>query len=109
MIDGIPPMKPFAAIIDQMLVIAQEEIPAPRTCRVRLYDDSTFRASVSHSMGTDERQAIIYDRTTSEIFWEHIKSARTKTTPLSGGETIHESVRDDQEMRVIAQVNPPYK
>ena len=60
-------------------------------------------------MGHDERQAIIYDRTTSEIYWEHVKGARTRSTPLTGGETVHEPVREEQEVRVIATVKPPYK
>lgn len=109
MTDGLPPMEPLAPIVDQMRVIAQEEIPPPQTCRIQLYDDGTFRVSISHSMGHDERQAIIYDRTTSEIYWEHVKGARTQPTDLTGGETVHEPVNDEHEVRVIATVEPPFK
>ena len=109
MTDGIPPLKPLAPIIDQMRVIADEELPSPRTCRVRLYDDGTFRVSISHSMGHNERQAIIYNRTTSEIYWEHVEGARTQPTHLTGGETVHEPLVEERDVRVIATVEPPYE
>lgn len=101
-------MEPLAPIIDQLREIAENEIPAPRTCRIRLWDDGTFDAHVYHAMGDNERQVVRYERTTSEIVWEHRNGARWQETPLSGGETIIEPAFDDCTVRVIESVEPPY-
>jgi len=101
-------MEPLAPIIDRMRELAQQELPSPRSCRVRLWDDHTFDALIRHSMGEDEVQCIRYERTTSEIVWEHRIGARFKKIPLSGGETIHEPAVDDIEVRVLDTVEPPY-
>lgn len=102
-------MEPLAPIIDQMREIAQEELPEPRTCRIRLWDDGTFDAYIYHSESKDEGQSIRYERTTSEILWEHRKGIVRKEIPLSGGEIILESTCDEYNARVITTVNPPYK
>lgn len=61
----IPPMEPLAPIIDQMRELAREEIPTPRSCKVRLWDDGTFDLVIYHSMGDSERQAVRYERSTA--------------------------------------------
>lgn len=71
--DGMSPMEPLAPIIDRMREIAEDELPAPRTCRIRLCDDGTFDAYIFHSMTDEESQVVRYDRTTSEILWNTIK------------------------------------
>ena len=109
MTSEIPPLKPLAPIVDQMRIIADDELPSPQTCRVQLFDDGTFRVSIFHSMGHDETQAIIYDRATSEIYWEHSKGSRTHSTRLTGGETLIESSPEERDVRVIATVEPPYR
>ena len=102
-------MEPLAPIIDQMRDLAREELPSPRTCNVRLWDDGTFDAVIYHSMADGERQAIRYERSTSEIVWEHVRGAWWEAEELTGGETIYESVHDEQEIRVLTTVEPPYE
>lgn len=101
-------MDPLAPIIDQMREIAQDELPAPQTCRIRLWDDGTFDAYIFHSMTDDETQLVRYERTTSQILWEHHTGARWEEIPLTGGETIIEPAFNDRTVRVITTVEPPY-
>lgn len=85
MTTAIPPMEPIAPLVDQMRVIARAELPAPRMCQIELFDDGTFTVESNHPMGSHERQRIRYDRTTSEILWEHLESGGTTTINLTGG------------------------
>lgn len=107
--DGLPRMEPLAPIIDQMREIAQEEIPSPRTCRIRLWDDGTFDAYIFHLGSTDEGQCIRYDRSTSEITWEYFEGQHYETHEFSGGDTLHVPAFEEHEVRVITTVEPPYK
>lgn len=108
-IDGIPPMGPLAPIVDEMRELAREELPAPRTCEVRLWDDSTFDVVIYHSMGDDERQSLRYERTTGEVFWEYARGAGWRSESLTGGETVHEPVVEESDVRVLARFEPPYR
>lgn len=101
-------MKPLAPIIDRMRDLAQDELPAPRTCRVRLWDDDTFDVVIYHSMGDDEKQWLRYERTTSEILWEYVRGARWEPESLTGNETVYEPAYEESEVRVIEIVEPPY-
>lgn len=102
-------MEPLAPIIDQMRELAQEELPEPRACRIRLWDDGTFDADIYHLGPKDSSQCVRYERTTGEILWEHRKGAGTKEIPLSGGETIIEPTLEDCDVRVLTTVDPPYR
>lgn len=102
-------MEPLAPIIDQMRELAREELPSPRTCKVRLWDDDSFDVVIYHSRDNDERQLIRYERTTSEIIWERVRGARWEAEDLTGGETIYEPDFDKREVRVITTVEPPYE
>lgn len=102
-------MEPLAPTIDQMRELAREEIPAPRTCRIRIWNDGTFALVIYHSMRDSERQAVRYERTTGEIVWEHVKGASWEAQSLSGGETVHEPTCDKREVRVLARGEPPYQ
>ncbi|RQG98679.1 hypothetical protein [Natrarchaeobius oligotrophus] len=104
----IPPLQPLAPIVDEMREIARDELPAPRTCRIKLWDDGTFDAGVYHSISDDELESIRYERTTSEIVWEHLSGGGYVTTTFPNGETLHEPTIDDAEVRVITTVEPPY-
>lgn len=101
-------MEALAPIVDQLRVLSREELPTPRTCAVRLWDDGTFDAQVFHSMGSDETQRLKYERTTGEIVWEHVDGGGWRTEAVSGGETIHEPVVAEAHVRVVATVAPPY-
>jgi len=102
-------MAPLAPIIDQMRAIAAAELPTPQTCRIRLFDDDTYRACIYHSLSQDEMQAIRYNRTTSEILWEHHTGARWESESLGGGESIIKPAFDERTIRVVTTVDPPYK
>jgi hypothetical protein len=101
-------MEPLAQIVDQMAVLAREELPSPRSCKIRLWDDGTFDAFFYHSKG-DEKQYVRYERTTSEILWENSKGASSKSIELTGNETVIESTIAETDVRVLATVEPPYK
>lgn len=104
----LPRMEPLAQIIDQMREIAQHELPPGQTCQVKLYDDGTFRAGIWHKTNNG-RKAIRYERSTSEIVWEHMTGYHKETTELTGGETIHAPAYDTHSVRTIAVVDPPYR
>ena len=48
--NGIPPMAPLASLVDRMRDLASEELPEPRTCKIRLWDDGTFGIVIYHKM-----------------------------------------------------------
>jgi len=107
--DGIPPMAPLAPLVDRMRDLAREELPAPRTCTVTLWDDGTFDAVVYHSMGRDESRRLSYERTTGEIVLEHVRGQGWTTEEFADGETVHEPTVETKELRVVATVDPPYR
>lgn len=105
----IPPMEPLAPIVDQLREIARDELPAPRTCHAKLWDDGTFEAYVYHSPSKEEREWVRYERTTSEIVYEYVKSGGCEEHEFADGETLHVPVHDECEVRVITTVEPPYR
>lgn len=46
-------MEPLAPLVDRMRALATEELPAPRTCKIRLWDDGTFDVVIYHGSGFD--------------------------------------------------------
>lgn len=104
--ERIPLMEPLAPIIDRMRALAREEIPAPRTCRIRMWDDGTFDLVIFHRVGDSERQAVRYERSTGEIVWEHVKGASWEAQSLSSDETVYESTCDERDSRVLTRVEP---
>jgi hypothetical protein len=107
--DGIPPMKPLAPIVDKMRKLAREELPSPRTCKIRLWDDGTFDVVIYHSRGEDERESLRYERTTGEVLWEHARGIGWRSESLTGGESVHEPVVEEADVRVVARLDPPYR
>lgn len=107
-IDGIPPIEPLAPIVDQMRVLAREELPSPRSCKIRLWDDGTFDVFFYHSSG-DESQFVRYDRSTSEILWEYGEGGSWRREELTGNETVLEPRIAETDVRVLATVDPPYE
>lgn len=102
-------MAPLAPLVDRMRELAVEELPEPRTCKIRLWDDGTFDVVVYHSMGDDQRQQLRYERTTGEILCEYIRGTRMESEPLSGNETIHEPAYEESDVRVVATLEQPYR
>lgn len=107
-INGIPQMEPLAPLVDQMAVLAREELPSPRSCKIRLWDDGTFNVFFYHSRG-DEKQYVRYERTTSEILWEYGKGASSRSVELTGSETVIEPTIAETDVRILARVEPPYE
>jgi hypothetical protein len=107
--DGIPPMEPLAPIVDQLRALARVHLPSPRTCRVRLWEDGTFDASVYHSRGEDLSERISYVRTTGEIIWESGRGGGWESHGFADGETLHVPTVEESNVRVLARVDPPYR
>lgn len=105
---GIPRMEPLAPIVDQLIDLARAELPAPRACRIKLWDDGTFDAYVYHSPSTDERCSVRYERTTGEILYEYVKGGGWEEHEFAGGETLHVPVHEEHEAWVLTRVEPPY-
>lgn len=101
-------MEPLAPIVDRMRKLAQNELPSPRTCKIRLWDDDTFDVIIYHSMNDDETQFLRYERTTGEILWEYVQGADWDSQALTGNETVYERTYEQSEIRVLATVEPPY-
>jgi hypothetical protein len=106
--DGIRSIEPLVPIIEQMRVIARDELPAPRSCKIRLWDDDTFDIRFYHS-SEDDAEILLFVRTTGEIIWERRESPHMKKTELTGNETIHEPAAVDRDVRVVASLEPPYR
>jgi len=100
-------MEPLAPLVDQLIEIAEAEIPAPRTCYVRLFDDMTYRIIVEHRYG-DGKEAIVYDRNTGEVYWRDTAGARTMRAPrLDRGETAVVPYFTKDAERVVTTIEPP--
>lgn len=84
-------------------------LSGPRTCKIRLYDDGISDVVIYHGMGDDERQWLRYERTTGEILWEYVRSARMMSESLTGNETIHEPVYEESDVRIISTVELLYR
>lgn len=102
-------MEPLAPLVDRMRTLATQELPAPRTCKIRLWDDDTFDVVIYHRMDRDERQCLRYERTTGEILWEYARGVHMESESLTGNETVHEPAFEETDVRVLATVEPPYK
>lgn len=100
-------MESLAPLIDHMQELVREELPAPQTCKLRLWDDGTFNIQIYHYTGDDRRQLLGYERTTSEILCEDVRGARWKGQLRTRNETLYESEFDDVDIRVITTIEPP--
>jgi hypothetical protein len=100
-------METLAQIVDQLNEIAEAEIPAPRTCRIRLYDDMTYRITIEHHYG-DNTEAIVYDRNTGDVFWRDTVGAREFRflQREAGGIACKPYFTEDAE-RVVTTIEPP--
>lgn len=105
---GIRSIEPLVPIIEQMRVIARDELPTPRSCKIRLWDDATFDVRFYHSSG-DDVEILSFERTTGEIVWELKEGAHMEKIELTGNETIHEPRAVGRGVRVVASVEPPYR
>lgn len=106
---SMPSMQALAPLVDQLQAIAQKEIPGPRTCRIRLYDDHTYRITIEHSR-CGEGEAIVYDRVTGEVYWRDSDGARRLhiLDPVSYELITTTYFEDDAEV-VVTTIDPPFE
>lgn len=104
---NMPSMETLAPLVDNLQAIAREEIPAPRTGLIRLYDDYTYRITIKHRHG-DHREGIVYDRVTGEVYWRDTagQSVMYFTDPVDHHTISLPYFRDDAQ-EVVATVEPP--
>lgn len=104
-------MTPIAPLIDQLQDFAREETPAPRTCRVRLWDDSDYDIIIYHMHGPDERESIWYDVKTGDVVWKYRKGSKwvededAPSGPEDGTAFVQAYEKSDE--RVITTVHLP--
>lgn len=104
----IPPMEPLAPIVDQVRQIAQEELEAPRTMHVKLWDDGDYDIYVFHSMGDEEREQIVYDNETGAVHYQYRKGVSFRTVFVSEeAGSYTEPVYDVDEESRIMKIDPP--
>lgn len=99
--DRMPPMGPLAPLVDRMRELARDELPEPRACRVRLWDDGTVDIAIYHNAGADGQTRLSYESATGEILLERT-SGQNRSVESSG------STDSDIDVRVIDTVEPPY-
>lgn len=105
----IPPMVPIAPIVDQMREIAQEELPAPRSARIHLWDNGNYEIQFYHSMGKDAGQLVEYDPDNGAVTWMYREGVTMESTFVSETEeTVHEPVYDVEKVRQIMSIEPPH-
>jgi len=107
MTGSLPSLNSLAPIIDEMCRLSRTALPGPRTCTVRLWDDGTFDARVTHSMTGDAYQCVRYVQPTAEIVWLHVEAVEHESTSFAGGEAVSESIPAVADIEVLASVAPP--
>ena len=105
-------MTPIAPLVDQLQDIVRDELPAPRTCRVTLWDDGDYEIVIYHNHGEDEDQGIYYDVNTGDDVWKYRKNGDwvvDKDAP--DGEqfgTAYVREFEESETRWITTIDPPF-
>jgi hypothetical protein len=104
-------MTPLASLVDQLQDIAREQLPAPRTCRVELWDDGDYNIVISHSQGDDASQGISYDVTTGDVVWKFRKNGEwvvdEDAEEGDGYGTPYVREFEESETQRIATIDPP--
>lgn len=104
---SMPSTQTLAPLVDQLQDIAQEEIPEPQTCRIRLYDDNTYRIAIEHRR-RDGVEAIVYDRVTGEVYWRDSAGARKlRIIDPVYYDLITSTYFEEGSEEVVAEIEPP--
>ena len=104
-------MTPLASIIDQLQNIARQELPTPRSCVVKLWDDGDYLIRIYHSHVDDKAQAIEYDVETGDVLWKYRKGGEwvvdeeKNSEDVQGTPWIQEF--EESETRTITTIEPP--
>jgi hypothetical protein len=108
---AMPRMESIAPLINQLQDIACEEIPAPRTCSVTLWDDGDYDVIIYHKHGPDEKVAIYYDASIGDVMWKYVKNGEwvVDEDAEDGEEYGTAYVQSDEESdeRTITTIEPP--
>lgn len=104
-------MTPLASLTDQLQDIAREELPAPRSCVAKLWDDGDYQLRIYHSHGNDEGQAIDYDVDTGDVRWKYRKNGEWVVDEEKNSEDVKGTpyIREfeESETRTITTIEPP--
>ena len=104
-------MTPLASLIDRLQEIAREELPAPRTCHIDLWDDGDYDVVIYHSHGNHELEYVSYDVTTGEVAWNYRKNAEwvvdDDAEDGDGYGTPYVREFEVSESRQITTIDPP--
>jgi len=104
-------MTPLASLIDRLQKIAREELPAPQTCRVELWDDGEYDVVIYHGLGNDEMEYVSYDITTGEVAWNYRKNGEwvvdDDAEDGDGYGTSYIQEFEASESRRITTIEPP--
>jgi hypothetical protein len=104
--DTLPPLKPIAPIVDQMRELAKEHLSDGCTCRIKLYEDGTYKIRFVHSNG-EKSCEFIHLTPPSEIVHVTIEGAHEKEVEFSDGGSIIRPGYDTYDAEVLCQVEPP--
>jgi hypothetical protein len=104
-------MTPLASLIDQLQEIAREELPAPRACRVTLWDDGDYDIVIYHAHGKNKIQCVTYDITTGDVVWNYRENGEwvvdDDAEDGDGYGTAYIQEFEESETRQITTIDPP--
>lgn len=104
-------MTPIAPLIDQLQDIARDEIPAPRTCSVKLWDDGDYHIVICHKHAPDEQEGVYYDVETGEVVWKYIRNGEwvvdDEADDRPGYGTAYVMEFEETNERVLTVIEPP--
>ena len=104
----MPRMTPIAPIVDQLQRLAEEHVPRPRTCQVKLWEDGDYQLIIWHGSGYNEREGLIYDHDDGIVCWRRAKNPYwKKVCRVADREIECISAYEIFEEREIMTLEPP--
>lgn len=106
----IPPMEPLAPIVDEVRKLAAEELPAPKTLRIHLWDDGTYDICAYHNRGEYEQERVVVDPEAGEIRWEYCRSDGFEERGIFGtNQSVLNPNIDERRERPLRSIEPPFE
>lgn len=104
----MPAMTALASLIDQLQALAEEHVPGPRTCRIRLWEDGDYHITISHYIHPDERKGLYYDSDTGDVIYAHTKDPYWEVAPdAEGPGTAYDRKYEEKDEEVLVTIEPP--
>ncbi len=104
----IPPMEPLAPIVDEVRDLAAEELPAPKTLRVYLWDDGTYDICAYHNNGEHEQERVVFDPEAGEIRWEYCLSGGLEERGIYGtNQSVLDPIINERRERHLRSIEAP--